>query len=113
MSCLSPDIIDPAVLRKGRFDLHFEIPAPDLETRKAMFLLHLQRRPLADDIDAGRLAELTDGYASADIAFIVNESAMVAALADEPIAQRHLEESIRCNPSSLGPRKAERRRIGY
>ena len=108
-----PDIIDPAVLRKGRFDFHFEIPAPDLETRKAMFLLHLQRRPLADDIDAGRLAELTDGYAAADIAFIVKEAAIVAALADDLIAQRHLEESIRCNPSSLGSRKAERRRIGY
>ena len=107
------DIIDPAVLRKGRFDLHFEIPAPDAETRKLMFNLHLKGRPLADDIDAERLAELSDGYASSDIAFIVNEAAMVAALADELISQRHLEDAVRCNPSSLGPKTQERRKIGY
>lgn len=106
------DIIDPAVLRKGRFDLHCEIPAPDPETRRLMFLHHLKDRPLSEDIDAERLAALTDGYAASDIAFIVNEAAMVAALADELIAQRHLEDAVRCNPSSLG-RQQERRKIGY
>lgn len=106
------DIIDPAVLRKGRFDIHCEIPAPDAGTRRLMFLHHLKDRPLSDDIDADKLAALTDGYAASDIAFIVNEAAMVAALADELIAQRHLEDAVRCNPSSLG-RQQERRKIGY
>jgi len=106
------DMIDPAVLRKGRLDLHVEIPAPDAQTRELMFAHHLKGRPLADDIDLPALAALSDGYASSDIAFIVNDAALVAALADEPIAQRHLEDSIRCNPSSLGPR-ISRTPIGY
>ena len=77
-----------------------------------MFIHHLKGRPLADDINLDRLASLTDGYASSDIAFIANDAALIAALADEEITQRHLEESIRCNPSSLA--KANRRNpIGY
>ena len=106
------DMIDPAVLRKGRLDLQIEVPAPELETRRQMFVHHLKGRPLASDVDVARLAALTEGYASSDIAFIANDAALVAALADEPIAQRHLEDSIRCNPSSLG-RKAVRNPIGY
>ena len=106
------DMIDPAVLRKGRLDLLVEVPAPEHETRRLMFLHHLKGRPLADDVDPGRLATLTEGYASSDIAFIANDAALVAALADEPISQRHLEDSIRCNPSSLG-RKDVRTPIGY
>ena len=105
------DMIDPAVLRKGRMDLKYEIPAPDVETRRAMFALHLKGRPVSEDIDLNRLALLSDGYASSDIAFIVNESAMVAALADEPISQRIVEESLRCNPSSLSAPK--RPKIGF
>ena len=106
------DMIDPAVLRKGRLDLHIEVPAPERETRRLMFLHHLKGRPLAEDVDLDRLAELTDGYASSDIAFIANDAALIAALADENICQRHLEDSIRCNPSSLG-RKNKRTPIGY
>ena len=105
------DMIDPAVLRKGRMDLKYEIPAPDPETRRAMFALNLKGRPTDDSIQLERLALLTEGFASSDIAFIVNESAMVAALADEPISQRILEESIRCNPSSLSAPK--RPKIGF
>ena len=105
------DMIDPAVLRKGRMDLKYEIPAPDLETRRAMFELHLKGRPISDDVDLDRLARLADGYASSDIAFIVNESAMVAALGDEPISQQVLEQSLRSNPSSLAAPK--RPRIGF
>ena len=106
------DMIDPAVLRKGRLDLHVEVPAPEPETRRQMFIHHLKGRPLADDVDVERLAALTDGYASSDIAFIANDAALVAALADQPISQRHLEDSIRCNPSSLGP-SSRRTPIGY
>ena len=105
------DMIDPAVLRKGRLDLHVEIPAPDSETRKKMFEIHLKDRPIAEDIDIDHLASLTDGYSSSDIAFIVNEAAMVAALADEPISNLHLEDSIKGNPSSL--HREDRRRIGF
>lgn len=99
------DMIDPAVLRKGRMDLQFEIPAPDYETRKKMFEIHLKGRPCAADIDLDRLADMTDNYASSDIAFIVNEAAMVAALSDVDISNEIITESVRCNKSSLPPKK--------
>lgn len=106
------ELIDPAVLRKGRMDLHVEIPAPDAETRAAIFKLHLRERPLSDDINAEELASMTENYAAADIAFIVNEAAMMAALADDLIRQEYLMNSIKCNKSSLGE-VTVRRKIGY
>lgn len=106
------ELIDPAVLRKGRMDLHVEIPAPDAETRAAIFKLHLRERPLSDDINAEELASMTENYAAADIAFIVNEAAMMAALADDLIRQEYLVNSIRCNKSSLGE-VCVRRKIGF
>ena len=108
------DLIDPAVLRKGRMDLHVQIPAPDERTRELIFKLHLKGRPLSEDIDCAALAKMTDNYASADIAFIVNEAAMMAALADEEISQRHLENSVKSNRSSLAALEgAPRRKIGF
>ena len=64
------------------------------------------------NLDLDQLAGLTDGYASSDIAFLVNEAAMVAALADELIGQQHLEDSIKNNPSSL-PKEAKHTKIGF
>ncbi len=106
------DMIDPAVLRKGRMDIKVEIPAPDVETRKKMFALHLKGRPQEEDIDLGCLADLTEGYASSDIAYIVNEAAIAAALADELISTSHLEEAVKANPSSLAPLLSTRK-IGF
>jgi transitional endoplasmic reticulum ATPase len=106
------ELIDPAILRKGRMDLHVEIPAPDAETRASIFQLHLRERPVAEDVNAQELAGLTENYAAADIAFIVNEAAMMAALADDLIRQEHLVNSIKCNKSSLGE-VCVRRKIGY
>ena len=106
------ELIDSAVLRKGRMDLHVEIPAPDAETRKLMFILHLKNRPVSEDINAEELAQLTENYAAADIAFIVNEAAMMAALADDLIRQEYLINSIKCNKSSLGE-VCKRRKIGF
>ena len=106
------ELIDPAVLRKGRLDLHVEVPAPDKETRKKMFQIHLKDRPLEDNLDLDHLAEMTDGYASSDIAFLVNEAAMVAALADELIGEKFLEDAIRNNPSSL-PKECRQKKIGF
>lgn len=106
------DLIDPAVLRKGRMDLHVEIPAPDEKTRSLIFDIHLKDRPIADDVDTVELAQKTDNFAAADIAFIVNEAAMAAALSDEPISQKHLLNSIKSNKSSLPP-KETRNKIGF
>ena len=106
-------MIDPAVQRKGRMDLRIEVPAPDVKTREAIFRIHLKGRPITDDINYEELAKATDNYASADIAFIVNESAMMAALADMPISQQHLLNSIKGTPSSLESPAKHRKRIGF
>lgn len=106
------ELIDPAILRKGRMDLHVEIPAPDAETRASIFKLHLRERPVSEDINTEELAEMTENYAAADIAFIVNEAAMMAALADDLIRQEYLVNSIKCNKSSLGE-VTVRRKIGF
>lgn len=108
------ELIDPAVLRKGRMDLHVLVPAPDLETRKRMFDLYLKDRP-CDGTDTMELASLTENYSSSDIAYIVNDAALVAAYKDSPISQQLLKDTIKANPSSLGPAKSEteRKRIGF
>jgi transitional endoplasmic reticulum ATPase len=88
-----PDMIDPAVLRTGRIDKMVYIPMPDGEARREMFKLHLSGRP-CEDIDAEKLAAMTDGYIASDIAYIVNDAAMGAAFSDVPISQQLLEETI-------------------
>lgn len=89
-----PDMIDPAVLRTGRIDKLVYVPMPDKEARSEMFKLHLSGRPCSD-IDAERLAEMTDGYIASDIAYIVNDAAMGAAFSDKPISQELLEATIK------------------
>lgn len=106
------DMIDPAVLRRGRIDMKVEIPAPDAETRRQLFTLYMKGRPQEEDIDIDRLAQLTDGYASSDIAYLVNEAALEAALGDRPISYGDLENAVKDNPSSLDADKA-RRKIGF
>lgn len=95
------DIIDPAALRAGRFDMQIEIPAPDEKMRQRLFEIYLRNRPLADDIDVPALAQMTVHYASADVPFVVNEAALMAAIEDVPISQRHLTNSINHHKSSL------------
>ena len=106
-----PDIIDPALLRPGRFDQLIYIPLPDLETRKKIFEVHLRGKPLAGDVDVDRLAEQTDGYSGADIAAVCNEAVMAAIREyiakngrdigdkdekiDCEITMKHLEEALK------------------
>ena len=73
-----PDIMDPALLRPGRFDKSIYIGPPDKESRSAIFGIHTKGRPLADDVDLDDLAERTDGCTGADIAAICNEAVMNA-----------------------------------
>ena len=95
-----PDKIDPAVLRTGRIDKQVYVPLPDKDARREMFLLHLQGRPCGE-IDADRLAELSDGYIASDIAYVVNDAAMTAAFTDQPISEQILETSIANTHPSL------------
>jgi transitional endoplasmic reticulum ATPase len=73
-----PDIIDPALLRPGRFDKIIEIPMPDTVTRRAIFAVHTKRMPLAKDVSLDELASLTDNYTGAEIENIVREAGMSA-----------------------------------
>jgi transitional endoplasmic reticulum ATPase len=73
-----PDIMDPALLRPGRFDKSIFIAPPDEESRKSIFGIHTRGRPLADDVDLDDLAKRTEGCTGADISAICNEAVMNA-----------------------------------
>lgn len=104
-------LIDEAILRKGRIDLHFNIPYPDLRTRKLMFELYLKDRP-CEEIDTDKLAELTEDYVASEIAYIVNDAAMQAAFADVPISQETLVQCIKNTPpGKMGA--ANKKKIGF
>jgi transitional endoplasmic reticulum ATPase len=72
------DLVDPALLVAGRFDLVLELPLPDLAARETIFGIELRKKPLAPDVNAGELARLTEGMSGADIAFICRKATMLA-----------------------------------
>lgn len=72
------DLVDPAILRSGRFDLLFELPLPDESTREEIFRIHTKDKPLAQDVDLKDLANKTDGRAGSDIEFISQKASMFA-----------------------------------
>jgi len=73
-----PDILDPALLRPGRFDRLILVPAPDEKARYEIFKVHTRKMPLAEDVDLKELAKRTEGYTGADIAAVCREAAMSA-----------------------------------
>jgi transitional endoplasmic reticulum ATPase len=73
-----PDIVDPALLRPGRFDRLLLVPPPDLEARKQIFRIHTKKTPLAEDVKLDELARKTEGYTGADIASICNTAVMLS-----------------------------------
>lgn len=78
-----PDILDPALLRPGRFDRRIVVDTPDVNGRRDIFKVHLKGKPLAEDVDAEVLARRTPGFTGADIANLVNEAALLAARRDK------------------------------
>ncbi len=78
-----PDVLDPALLRPGRFDRHVTVDRPNLKARVALFEVHTKGVPLADDVDMQRLAEGTVGLTGADIRNLVNEAALWATRQDK------------------------------
>lgn len=92
-----PDLIDPAILRKGRMDKVIFIPVPDKEARQGIFKIHMKDRPTSDDIDYIRLADMTENFVASDIAYIVNDAATRAFEDDVDISQSLLEEVIKEN----------------
>ncbi|TFF93830.1 MAG: AAA family ATPase [Promethearchaeota archaeon] len=82
------ELLDPALLRSGRFGKHIEIPMPDLETRKEIFKIHLKNKPLAEDVDIEKMAHDTEEYTGADIQAICEEATLTTirkAVEDESI----------------------------
>jgi len=74
-----PDILDPALLRPGRFDRQIFVPLPDVKGRLEILKIHTRNKPLAEDVDLEVIARSTPGFSGADLANIVNEAALIAA----------------------------------
>ncbi|MSR61407.1 MAG: ATP-dependent zinc metalloprotease FtsH [Planctomycetes bacterium] len=89
-----PDVLDPALLRPGRFDREVTIDLPDIEGRRAILGVHLKRVKVAGDADVQTLARSTPGYSGADLAAIINEAAIMAVLAKrDAVSMNDLEEA--------------------
>ena len=89
-----PDVLDPALLRPGRFDRQIVVDAPDLRGREGILKVHLRNKPIADDVQITTLARGTPGMAGADLANLVNEGALLAARRNhEKIYMADLEEA--------------------
>ncbi len=74
-----PDVLDPALLRPGRFDRQVVVPLPDLRGREQIIKVHMRKVPLGDDVDPSKIARGTPGFSGADLANLVNEAALFAA----------------------------------
>jgi cell division protease FtsH len=90
-----PDILDPALLRPGRFDRQIAVDTPDMEGRKAILRVHAKGKPFAPDVDLDAVARRTPGFTGADLANVINEAALLTARHDKrAITNDNLEESI-------------------
>jgi len=103
-----PDVLDPALLRPGRFDRQVVLDAPDVSGREAILRVHSRGKRLAPDVDLHALATSTPGLAGADLANVVNEAALLAARRGaRQIGQVHLEEAV--ERVLAGPERKSRR----
>ena len=92
-----PDIIDPGLMRPGRFDRHIKVDTPSEEARLAIFEVHTKDMPLADDVNLKKLAKLTDGYVGADIEAVCREAAMLTLrnnMESSEIQNKYFKEAI-------------------
>lgn len=80
-----PDVLDPALLRPGRFDRQVVVPLPDIDGREKILMVHIKKVPLAPNVDLRVLARGTPGFSGADLANLVNESAIMAARRDKKL----------------------------
>jgi len=114
-----PDVLDPALLRPGRFDRQIVVDAPDLRGREGILRVHLRNKPIAEDVDITGLARGTPGMAGADLANLVNEGALLAARRNhDKIYMADLEEAkdkvmLGAERKSLVMKEEERRLTAY
>ncbi|OGW61587.1 MAG: cell division protein FtsH [Nitrospirae bacterium RBG_16_64_22] len=90
-----PDVLDPALLRPGRFDRQVVVSRPDIRGRLGILKVHTQKIPLAEDVDLEVVARGTPGFSGADLANLVNEAALIAARQDKPKVDRKDLDSAR------------------
>jgi cell division protease FtsH len=114
-----PDVLDPALLRPGRFDRQIVVAAPDLRGREGILKVHLRKVPVADDVEITRLARTTPGMSGADLANLVNEGALLAARRNhDKVYMADLEEAkdkvlLGAERKSMVMRDEERRLTAY
>ncbi|PWD50606.1 cell division protein FtsH [Serinibacter arcticus] len=102
-----PDILDPALLRPGRFDRQITVEAPDLKGRKAILAVHAAGKPMTADVDLTTVAKRTPGFSGADLANVLNEAALLTARSHaQLIDNRALDEAI--DRVIAGPQKRTR-----
>ncbi len=102
-----PDILDPALLRPGRFDRQIAVEAPDLKGREAILKVHAQGKPLTEQVDLRQIAKRTPGFTGADLANVLNEAALLTARSDmQFIDERAIDEAI--DRVIAGPQKRTR-----
>jgi cell division protease FtsH len=103
-----PDVLDPALLRPGRFDRHVTLDRPDIKGRRSILDVHARNKPLDSTVDLDVLARQTPGFSGADLANLINEAAILAARANKKvIGMEELEEAIA--RVIAGPEKKSRR----
>jgi cell division protease FtsH len=99
-----PDVLDPALLRPGRFDRRVVIDPPDLNDREEILKIHAKKKPLAKDVNLRKLAERTPGFSGADLANLMNEAAILAARKDKTeVTEAMLLDSV--EKVMLGPER--------
>jgi cell division protease FtsH len=102
-----PDVLDPALLRPGRFDRRVTLDLPDINDREQILEIHTKNKPLASDVDLRRIAARTPGFSGADLANLLNEAAILATRRDKKeIGMTELAESI--EKVMLGPERRSR-----
>ena len=114
-----PDVLDPALLRPGRFDRQVAVPNPDIQGRTQILNVHMAKVPLADSVDAEVIARGTPGFSGADLANLVNEAALGAASSDKKLVDMEDFETAKDKVMMGKPRKSaiisesERRTTAY
>ncbi|MBO7237900.1 MAG: ATP-dependent zinc metalloprotease FtsH, partial [Elusimicrobiaceae bacterium] len=102
-----PDVLDPALVRPGRFDRHVSVPAPDLKGREEILKVHAKKVKLAPEVDLKTIAKGTPGFVGADLANVVNEAAILAARNDkEAVDNADFDEAV--ERVLAGPQKKSR-----
>ena len=114
-----PDVLDPALLRPGRFDRQVVVPLPDLRGREQVLKVHMRKVPMGEDVVAFDIARGTPGFSGADLANVVNEAALFAARQDERlVCMRHFEQAkdkimMGAERKSMVMSEKERRNTAY